>query len=153
VVRKSARIRSGVIKKANPIRFKYYKQLSEWFPNPYNYIKANGFFHVFGYIQANKNSSTYKIEFLSKGTRIMVLVHDIVIHGELKSIPHIFFSESSKKKRYLSLCLYRNKKNRIEFTFGDDLRKTIIPWTQEWLYFYELFLITGQWYGNGEHPE
>ena len=30
---------------------------------------------------------------------------------------------------------------------------TIIPWTSEWLFFYELWLATGgEWLGEGEHP-
>jgi hypothetical protein len=29
---------------------------------------------------------------------------------------------------------------------------TILPWTSLWLYFYELWLVTGQWMGGGKHP-
>ena len=48
-----------------------------------------------------------------------------------------------------SLCLY----------FPDDqswksnmfLAKTVIPWAAEWLRFYEIWLITGIWYGPEAH--
>lgn len=29
---------------------------------------------------------------------------------------------------------------------------TIVPWLAEWLEFYEGWLVTGIWYGGGEHP-
>lgn len=33
------------------------------------------------------------------------------------------------------------------------LVETIIPWTAEWLAYYELWKRTHQWYGDGEDPE
>ena len=33
------------------------------------------------------------------------------------------------------------------------IANTIIPWTVEWLYYYELWQATGEWLGGGEHPE
>lgn len=44
-----------------------------------------------------------------------------------------------------TLCLYYPK----DQPWGrmDNLHETIIPWTAEWLVFYELFLITGEWRG------
>ena len=33
------------------------------------------------------------------------------------------------------------------------ISNTIIPWTIEWLYFYELWLATGEWLGGGEHVD
>jgi hypothetical protein len=32
------------------------------------------------------------------------------------------------------------------------LAYTVVPWTSEWLVFYELWLITGEWLGGGTHP-
>jgi len=55
-------------------------------------------------------------------------------HGEL---PHIYRSGD--------LCLYRPG----EWTWGDPLTETIVPWTSEWLVFYELWQVTGTWHGTG----
>jgi hypothetical protein len=33
------------------------------------------------------------------------------------------------------------------------LAMTVIPWISEWLYFYELWLVTGEWLGGGTHAE
>ena len=32
------------------------------------------------------------------------------------------------------------------------IAQTIIPWTIAWLYFYEVWLVTGEWIGRGIHP-
>ena len=49
-----------------------------------------------------------------------------------------------------SLCLYYppNREWRREFF----LTETLIPWAEEWLYFYEIWLISGVWHGSGLHP-
>jgi hypothetical protein len=33
-----------------------------------------------------------------------------------------------------------------------SIAETIIPWTSEWLYFYELWVFTGEWHGGGHAP-
>ena len=52
------------------------------------------------------------------------------------------------KNNMVQICLYRYR----EFTKDKFLANTIIPWTVEWLYFYENWLATGEWCGGGEHP-
>lgn len=59
-----------------------------------------------------------------------------------KSIPHMYPNEK--------LCLYLPK--RREFTSCKYIAKTIVPWTSLWLYYYELWHMTGKWLGGGEHP-
>lgn len=48
------------------------------------------------------------------------------------------------------LCLYYP--DGKEWNKGMILAKTIIPWTYEWLYHYEIWLGTGVWTGGGVHP-
>ena len=62
------------------------------------------------------------------------------------NFPHKFDIDS--KKNMVQICLYRY----AEFNSTVLLADTIIPWTVEWLYFYELWLATGEWFGGGEHP-
>lgn len=55
-------------------------------------------------------------------------------------LPHVFPHDE--------LCLYFR-----EFDGRTDLiAKTIVPWASEWLYFYEVWLTTGEWHGGGVHP-
>jgi hypothetical protein len=30
---------------------------------------------------------------------------------------------------------------------------TIMPWISQWLYFYEIWVVTGKWFGKGTHPK
>ena len=74
-----------------------------------------------------------------------------VIGEELQRIddpdfPHKY--EIDPENKMVRLCLYRYQ----EFSEEKFLAKTIIPWTVEWLYFYEIWLATGKWCGGGEHP-
>jgi hypothetical protein len=48
-----------------------------------------------------------------------------------------------------SLCLYWGRRN--DWTPDMALRDTIIPWTAEWLFYYELWLETGRWLGSSSH--
>lgn len=49
-----------------------------------------------------------------------------------------------------NLCLYHPKYR--EFNGTDFLCDTIIPWTSLWLYYYEVWHLTDEWLGGGEHP-
>ncbi len=50
-----------------------------------------------------------------------------------------------------SLCLYYPTETPWKST--DDLHQKIVPWTAEWLVYYELYLITGVWRGkSAPHP-
>lgn len=55
-------------------------------------------------------------------------------NGEL---PHIYPSGD--------LCLYRPG----EWTWGDRLADTIVPWACEWLFHYEIWKVGGVWQGSG----
>lgn len=72
-----------------------------------------------------------------------------------ESPPHIYELDStwnSNDQCYdaLRLCLYYpgNK----EFVYGDSLMSTVISWAIKWTEFYELWLLTGEWFGGGIHP-
>ncbi len=73
-----------------------------------------------------------------------------------KSPPHIYRLKSvwnEKKQEYdlLKLCLYLPGKNEYD-KYNDNIVYTIISWAIKWTEFYELWLLTGTWYGGGIHP-
>lgn len=75
-----------------------------------------------------------------------------VVGDELEKLdspdfPHKFDIDAEKKM--VRICLYRYS----EFNSSKLLANTIIPWAIEWLYYYELWLATGEWLGGGEHPK
>ena len=63
--------------------------------------------------------------------------------------PHIYFNKADPD--YPSLCLH----DPVERSWSpeDYIAETIIPWTSDWLFFFEGWLATGTWEGGGRHPE
>lgn len=57
-------------------------------------------------------------------------------------LPHVYPGNA--------LCLYYEQ----EFVGSEDfIADTIVPWTSEWLYFYEHWMSTGLWLGaEAPHP-
>lgn len=62
-----------------------------------------------------------------------------------KKLPHCY----DQKEQHL--CLYYPDGKEWNKTML--LSSTVIPWTYEWLYHYEIWLGTGEWTGGGVHPQ
>lgn len=60
--------------------------------------------------------------------------------GEVK-LPHVYSTPEQQ------LCLYYPDKK--EWNECKLIINTIIPWASEWLFFYEVWVITGKWLGGG----
>ena len=57
-------------------------------------------------------------------------------------IPHTYDSDRP--------CLYLPGAN--EWRSDKRIAHTIIPWLSEWLFYYEVWRVTGEWLGGGVHP-
>jgi len=81
----------------------------------------------------------YDLGFLPK---TKVLEPELRRRGEEK-IPHMYNQET--------LCLFNPDKRE----WNDQMRisNTILPLACLWLYFYEVWLATGEWHGGGDHPD
>lgn len=62
------------------------------------------------------------------------------------NFPHRY--NKNLEKREVELCLNMP----IEFNYSLRIIDTIIPWIQEWLYYYEIWLATDEWRGGGHTP-
>ena len=99
-------------------------------------------------IKPSPLGDTYKIKLEYNITGIpMVYVTNpkplTLAKGENK-LPHCY----DQKKQHLCLYLpFSGEWNRSKL-----LVHTIIPWTYDWLYHYEIWLGTGEWTGGGVHP-
>ncbi len=84
----------------------------------------------------------YQIE---KAPKIFVMEPSrLLLPSDQIKLKHVYNHEKQQ------LCLYYPKAE--EWTSYQYISKTIIPWTIEWLYHYEIWLITGNWTGGGiEH--
>jgi hypothetical protein len=84
----------------------------------------------------------------------------IVYHQDRTTLPRVWVIDPALQRRdgklppHLyregNLCLFLPRAN--EWDSSKPIALTILSWTSLWLYFYELWLATGQWYGGGEHP-
>lgn len=74
----------------------------------------------------------------------MVLRHPRT--GEL--VPHVFLAHFGTFGPLL--CVYDPFAD--EWEPGMPIADTIVPWINEWLACYELWLATGKWTGGGRHP-
>lgn len=85
---------------------------------------------------------TYKV-----GYRPQVSVSGDGLPGlERPDFPHKFAID--RKNNTVKICLHL----RHEFSESMLISDCIIPWAVEWLYFYEIWLATGEWCGGGKHP-
>lgn len=69
--------------------------------------------------------------------------------------PHVYpstskWNEANQEYDELKLCLYLPGNN--EYSRYDKLIESVISWSIKWTEFYELWLLTGEWFGGGEHP-
>jgi hypothetical protein len=63
-----------------------------------------------------------------------------------KRIPHTYLDDDGMERP----CLYLPYSN--EWSCDKKLALTSIPWLSLWLFFYESWLVTGDWQGGGVHP-
>lgn len=61
-----------------------------------------------------------------------------------RKLPHVYSEDP------VQLCLYLPKSG--QWTKQQLIVDTILPWTVLWLYYFEMWLISGEWHGGGEHP-
>lgn len=60
-------------------------------------------------------------------------------------LPHVYWPDNRP-----ILCLFDPLQD--EWDSGMAISKTTVPWTIDWLFFYELWSMTGKWSGGGRHP-
>jgi len=83
---------------------------------------------------------SYKLEY---HPNVYVIDKKLKLYPGKNHLPHTYDTE----KQWL--CLYYRKAN--EWNSQMFIADTIIPWISEWLYYYEFWLTTGEWFGKGIH--
>lgn len=118
------------------LKFKYPS-----FDITYNHLQLK----LQGDIRPTSRSEQYTIEVkyhLKERPKVRVVKPELVVNYKGEKIPHVYPGNR--------LCLFQPKYS--EFTGTKLISDTIIPWTSLWLYHYEVWHITGDWQGGGEHP-
>lgn len=125
------------------------KKIKADFPNVRIDRNAWNGFQIVLEIQPTAICKKYHLMLIyEQNSRIQVFVIDtkLKIAANRSKLPHVY---NSKKQQ---ICLFSpSKKEWNGFNYIVD---TIIPWASEWLYYYELWLPEGKWYGGGhnEYP-
>lgn len=91
-------------------------------------------------------SESYKVKLiytLGEHPKVLVIDKKLQLAEGKTRLPHVYSTEKQH------LCLYYKKANEWRSTMF--IVDTIIPWTSEWLFFYEIWLSTGKWKGGGIH--
>ncbi len=121
--------------------------LMKAYPDGKCYIR-NSVLHWEGDIQPTALSRTYRIvvAYRMKARPVVILQGDNLQGLDRPDFPHRFSIDRDNHR--VSLCLHLPH----EFDSTQLISETIIPWAAEWLYFYEIWLATGEWCGGGKHP-
>lgn len=102
-------------------------------------------------IQPTEFSKKYEVlvqyDSFQKKPQVYIDIKQLEIEDKQK-IPHKYGIKIIKGKEYVNLCLYYPG----EWNSTMNISDTIIPWISEWLYYFELWCITGKWLGGGKHP-
>jgi hypothetical protein len=98
-----------------------------------------------GRVQPTELSCAYLIRvvyILGLNPKVSVVDPPLRRRNATEKIPHLFPGDL--------LCLFHpDYREWLDSMFIAD---TIIPWAVLWLYYYEVWHATGEWYGGGEHP-
>lgn len=78
-----------------------------------------------------------------EGVEVFVINEVLKVAESRSKLPHVY-SHSMQR-----LCLYSVSKQ--EWNREKLIVSTIIPWTSDWLFYYELWLPNGKWYGGGHN--
>jgi hypothetical protein len=115
--------------------------LSDRFPDA-NVALTQGKLRWRGSLTPSPLSRTYLVQMTYRRRRMPeVRVLRPVLEARLtESLPHVYTKER--------LCLHREGEWSETMLIAD----TIIPWSAEWLFFYEIWKATGEWHGGGEPP-
>ena len=98
---------------------------------------------VDGNFQPTSRSAAYHVHLEYRvGNRPDVSVVSPKLERRNGILPHIYPGDK--------LCLYYPGSG--EWTPDKSLALTIIPWIAEWLFHYEIWLVTGKWCGGGVVP-
>lgn len=107
----------------------------------------NGFFIEFS-MKPTQISRTYRITLIYiygyQPFCYVISPNLIEIANREEEIPHLYSQENAE------LCLtYPNYK---EWTSDKVIVDTYLPWIALWLFYYEQWLLTNEWEGDGVHP-
>lgn len=120
--------------------------VKKMFPDTtYEIVGSRHMVNTYVYLKPTEYSDKYKIKLSAYVGKSYVNVFPInpkisrTVNG--KKVPHMF--------KDASLCLFYPEYH--EWHHSDKWVETLIPWASLWLFYYEIWLVTGDWLGGGIH--
>ncbi len=116
------------------------------FPNVQVIRRKGNSFEIALKIQPTICSKVYEIKITFEkyeGVKIYVINEVLKVAKNRKKLPHVYSHTDQR------LCLY--SVSNKEWTREKLIVSTIIPWTSDWLFYYELWLPNGEWFGGGHN--
>lgn len=102
-----------------------------------------------GYLQPTPASNRYRIRIEAyRSTKLPPRVYvesPRLAKRDGEAPPHLY------SQRRAQLCLWRPGKGELLPRMW--LVDSVLLWASLWLFFYEIWLATGDWLGGGEHPD
>ena len=120
-------------------------EMKNYYPQFQTSYNTHSSMKVRGELQPTQRSEKYLFELkynLVKNPIVKIIKPVLVKNEKNEEIPHLYSDGS--------LCLFHP--NFSEFNKKDSISEKIIPWISLWLYYYEMWHLTGCWLGGGEHP-
>lgn len=111
-------------------------------------IKYGRSYRWIGKLRPTPLSTEYEVEIeyeIGRYPKAYVLSPKLHSYDEKVEIPHIYKDSDGPRP-----CLFLP--NSGEWHGKRLIAETIIPWLSIWLFFYEVWLSTGEWLGEGVHP-
>jgi len=127
-------------KALTPAEQAYYLKLV--FPH-FRIVTARNELQCIGELQPTATSQAYTVELKYRAPlrpRVLVLKPELRLAPGRTKLPHVFDGNE--------LCLYLSGEWRPDLR----LSEYIVPWISLWLFFYEVWLVTGEWLGGGHDP-
>lgn len=120
--------------------------LKHEFPNSVGSVKGGRMVWTCDFLPSAL-SSTYRLQIiysLGQSPKAYILSpKPLLLAKGAKRLPHTYRSDCGKQQ----LCLYLPGSG--EWRSSMVIANTIVHWAVQWMYYYEIWLITGKWMGGG----
>lgn len=101
-----------------------------------------------GKVTPHEYARTYTLELFYKKNevpKVWVREPDLIALANGRRLPHTYDQETQRLCLYLPDCGFWTDKKPVA--------STVMLWACLWLFYFELWLVTGEWHGQGVHPD
>jgi hypothetical protein len=97
--------------------------------------------------QPDVSSRSYSVRIIYQqgdAPQVYITDPDLTLLADGRRIPHVYEQKPTR------LCLYLPGAG--EWSPSKRMSETVVPWTFLWLWYFEEWLVSGEWKGGGKQP-